>query len=182
LKHIPTCPGAGATINRNESFDSLKIKQKQFDVQDDIWAAIDHGIEFFNRHQERKDTQEANIEPIKMSLEALFQFALNIEELAVNPGRDYEGNARSSKKTKTETTVPRKQGGGKGNSNQKRSGGKSSILKGQDGPSCNFCGIQGHAEPACRMKAKAMATAKKYTIDRNALWKKEKAEQLNIFL
>jgi hypothetical protein len=36
--------------------ESLKIEQKQFDVQDDIWEAIDHGIAFFNIYQERKDT------------------------------------------------------------------------------------------------------------------------------
>jgi hypothetical protein len=45
-----------------------------------------------------------------MTLEALFQFALNIEEVAVNPGKNSEGNARISKDSKTETTVPRKQG------------------------------------------------------------------------
>jgi hypothetical protein len=56
--------------------------------------------------------KEANTEPIEISLEALFQFSLNIEESAVNPGNDYEGNARSSKQMKTKTTVPRKQGGG----------------------------------------------------------------------
>jgi hypothetical protein len=50
------CPGTGATINRNESFDSLKLEQKQFDVQEDIWAAIDHMTVFFNKYQERKDT------------------------------------------------------------------------------------------------------------------------------
>jgi hypothetical protein len=55
-KHILTCPGAGGTIDRNESFDSLKVEQKQFNVQDDIREAIDHGITFFNRNQERKDT------------------------------------------------------------------------------------------------------------------------------
>jgi hypothetical protein len=54
-KHIITCPGAGAKINRNESFDSLKLEQNQFDIQDDIWEAIDHGITFFHIHQERKD-------------------------------------------------------------------------------------------------------------------------------
>jgi hypothetical protein len=35
-KYILTCPGAGAIINRNEAFYSLKLEQKQFDVQDDI--------------------------------------------------------------------------------------------------------------------------------------------------
>jgi hypothetical protein len=37
--------------------------------------------------------KEANIEPIEMSLKAVFQFALNIEGSAVNPGKDSEGNA-----------------------------------------------------------------------------------------
>jgi hypothetical protein len=40
----------------------------------------------------------------------LFQFALNIEEAAVNPGKDSVGNARSSKDSKTETADPGKQG------------------------------------------------------------------------
>jgi hypothetical protein len=92
-----------------------------------------------------------------MSIEALFQFALNIEESAVNPGKDSEGNARSSKDTNTETTFPRKQGGGQSKGNQKRRGGKSSILKGQERPSCDVCVKMGHTEPACRIKAKAMA-------------------------
>jgi hypothetical protein len=37
--------------------DSLKLEQKQFNVQDGIWEAIDHGIMFFNRYQERNDTK-----------------------------------------------------------------------------------------------------------------------------
>jgi hypothetical protein len=40
----------------------------------------------------------------------LFQFALSIEEAAINPGKDAEGNARSIKDTKTETAITRKQG------------------------------------------------------------------------
>jgi hypothetical protein len=82
-------------------------------------------------HYYIKKMKEANTAPIKMLLEALFQFALNIEESAVNPGKDSEGNARSSKYLKNETTVPQNQGGGKGKNNDKKSGGKSSILKGQ---------------------------------------------------
>jgi hypothetical protein len=82
--------------------------------------------------------KEVNTETIDMTLEELFQFALNIEEAAVNPGKDSEGNARSSKETKIETTIPWKQGGGKGKGNQKRSGGNSSILKGQDRPCYDF--------------------------------------------
>jgi hypothetical protein len=45
-----------------------------------------------------------------MNLEELFQFALNIEEAKINPGKDSEVNPRNSKETKTETIIPRKQG------------------------------------------------------------------------
>jgi hypothetical protein len=34
--------------------------------------------------------KEANTEPIEMSLEDLFQFALNIKEDDINPGKDYQ--------------------------------------------------------------------------------------------
>jgi hypothetical protein len=44
-----------------------------------------------------KKMKEANTEPIEMNLEELFQFALNIEEAAINPGKDSEGNPRNSK-------------------------------------------------------------------------------------
>jgi hypothetical protein len=44
-----------------------------------------------------KKMKEANIEPIEMNLEELFQFALNIEEASINPGKDSEGNPRDSK-------------------------------------------------------------------------------------
>jgi hypothetical protein len=54
--------------------------------------------------------KEANTERIEMSFEALFQFTLYIEEVAINPEKDSEGNARGSKDTKTETSVSRKQG------------------------------------------------------------------------
>jgi hypothetical protein len=37
-----------------------------------------------------KNMKEAITEPIEMSLEDLFQFALNIEEAAINPGKDSE--------------------------------------------------------------------------------------------
>jgi hypothetical protein len=95
--------------------------------------------------------KEANTEPIEMSLEDLFQLALNIEEAEINPGKDADGNLRNSKEQKTETSIHRKQGG-KGK-NHKKSGGKSSILKGQYLPSCDFT--------AFRTKQKAMASAKK---------------------
>jgi hypothetical protein len=36
--------------------------------------------------------KEDNTEPIKMNLEELFQFALNIEEASINHGKDSEGN------------------------------------------------------------------------------------------
>jgi hypothetical protein len=58
-----------------------------------------------------KKMKEANTEPTNMNLEELFQFALNIEEAAINPGKDSEGNPRNSKEHRTETTIPRKQGG-----------------------------------------------------------------------
>jgi hypothetical protein len=86
--------------------------------------------------------KEANTEPIEMSLEDLFQFTLNMEEAAINPGKDAEGNPRNSKESKTETTIPWNQGG-KGKKH-KKCGEKSSILKGQDLPSSDFCGRKGH--------------------------------------
>jgi hypothetical protein len=55
-----------------------------------------------------KKMKEANTEPIKMSLEDLFQFALNIEEAHINPGKDSEGNPRNSKEQKNETSVIRR--------------------------------------------------------------------------
>jgi hypothetical protein len=48
-----------------------------------------------------------------------------------------------------------------------KSGGKTSILKGQELPSCDFCGRKGHTKTACRMKQKAMASAKNDTKDRS---------------
>jgi hypothetical protein len=79
---------------------------------------------------------------------------------------------------KTETAVPQKQGGGKVKSNQKRSGGKSSILKGQERPSYDFCCKSGHTETACCIKARAIASDnKKETKDKNYQWKKEKTEK-----
>jgi hypothetical protein len=53
-----------------------------------------------------KKMKEANTEPIEMPLEELFQFAVNIEEASITPGKDYEGNARSSEYTKSNTTIP----------------------------------------------------------------------------
>jgi hypothetical protein len=48
-------------------------------------------------HYYIKRMKEANTEPIEMSLKDLFQFAHNIEEAAINPGKDAEGNPRNSK-------------------------------------------------------------------------------------
>jgi hypothetical protein len=124
--------------------------------------------------------KEANTEPIEMNLEELFQFALNIEEASINPGKDAEGNPRNSKETKTENTIPHKQGG-KGKNNHKKNRDRSSILKGQEIPSCDFCGRKVHTETACRVKNKAMASARKNTKDKNAQWKKEKAEKSQTF-
>jgi hypothetical protein len=111
--------------------------------------------------------KEANTEPIEMNLEELFQFDLNIEEASINPGMDSEGNPPNSKQTKTDTIIPRKQGG-KGKSHKKNRG-KSSILKGQEIPSCDFCGRKGHTETTCCMKQK-VASARKETKDRGIQW------------
>jgi hypothetical protein len=108
-----------------------------------------------------------------------FQFALNMEEAAINPGKDAEGNPQSSKEQKTETSNPRKQGGK--SKSHKKSGRKASILKGQDLPSSDFCGRKGYTERAFCIKKKAMASSKKYTKDRNAQWKKDKAEKAQAF-
>jgi hypothetical protein len=120
-------------------------------------------------HNYIKKMKEANTEPIEMSLKELFQFALNIEEAAITPGNESEGNPRNSKEQKTENSIPRKQGG-KGK-NHKKSGGKTSILKGQELPSCDVCGRKVHTETACCIKQKAMASAKRDTKDRSAQWK-----------
>jgi hypothetical protein len=123
--------------------------------------------------------KEDNTEPIEMSLEDFFQFSLNIEEAAINPVKDSEGNPRNRKEHKTETAITRSQGG-KGK-NHKKNGQKVSILKGQEFPSCDFCGRKGHTETACRVKQKAIASAKKDTKDRSAQWKKDKAEKDQAF-
>jgi hypothetical protein len=84
-----------------------------------------------------KKMKEANTEPIEMNLEEFFQFTLNIEEASIKPGKDSEGNPRNSKESKTESTIPQKQGG-KGR-NHKKNRDKSSIIKDQEVPSCDFC-------------------------------------------
>jgi hypothetical protein len=38
--------------------------------------------------------KEAKTEPTEMPLEDLFQFALNIEESVIKPGKDAEGNPK----------------------------------------------------------------------------------------
>jgi hypothetical protein len=48
-------------------------------------------------------------------------------------------------------------------------------------PSCDFCGRKGHTETACRIKQKAMASAKKDTKDIIVQWKKDKAEKAQAF-
>jgi hypothetical protein len=110
-----------------------------------------------------KKMKEGNSEPTEMNLEELFQFALNIEEAVIKPGKDSESNPQNSKEQRIETTTPRNQGG-KGK-NHKKSGGKNSILKGQELPSCDSYGRKGYIEAACRIKQKAMASAKKDTND-----------------
>jgi hypothetical protein len=49
--HILSCPGPGATIKRNESWDSLKSSQAHFDIPTEFWLAIEHGIKYFNTFQ-----------------------------------------------------------------------------------------------------------------------------------
>jgi hypothetical protein len=44
---------------------------------------------------------DANSELIEGYLEDLFQFALNIEEADIKPGKYYEGNPRNRKEQKT---------------------------------------------------------------------------------
>jgi hypothetical protein len=46
--------------------------------------------------------KEANTEPTEMNIKELFQFALNIEEAAINPGKDSEGNPWNSKEQRAE--------------------------------------------------------------------------------
>jgi hypothetical protein len=114
-----------------------------------------------------------------MSLKDLFQLALNIEEAAINSGKYSKGNPRNRKEQKTETSIPRKQEGKV--KNKKKSKDKKSILKGQELPSCDFCGRKGHTATAFRINQKAMASAKKDTKDRSAQWKKYKAEKAQAF-
>jgi hypothetical protein len=123
--------------------------------------------------------KEANTEPIKISLEGLFQFALNIEGADINTGKDIEANPLNIKEQKTETSISWRQGG-KGK-NHKKCGGKSSIFKGQELPKFDFCGRKGHTKTACRIKQKEMASSKKDTKDRSAHWKKDKAEKSQLF-
>jgi hypothetical protein len=99
---------------------------------------------------------------------------LNIEEESIIPGKDAEGNPRNSKETKNETSI------GKGK-NHKKGGGKSSILKRQDLPCCDFCGRKGHTETACQLKQKAMASAEKDIKDTSAQCEKDKAEKAHNF-
>jgi hypothetical protein len=55
------------------------------------------------------------------------------------------------------------------------------MLEDQARPTCDLCGKVGYSEVALRSKTKAMASAKKDTEDRNAQWKKEKAEESQSF-
>jgi hypothetical protein len=54
-------------------------------------------------------------------------------------------------------------------------------LKGQELPSCEFCGRKGHTETACRIKQKVMASDKKDTKDSISQLKKDKAEKAQVF-
>jgi hypothetical protein len=113
-------------------------------------------------HYNIEKMKEANKEPIEMSLEDLFQFAMNIEESVINPGKDAEGNPRYSKETNS------LEAGGWETLEIIRKVEPNLLLKGQDLPSCDFCGRKGHTDTACRIKQKAMASAKKDTKDSSA--------------
>jgi hypothetical protein len=70
------------------------------DLSDKQKAAILYDAQL---HNNIKKMKEVHTKPIEMSLDDLFQSALNIEEASFNPGKDYEGNPRNSKELKTET-------------------------------------------------------------------------------
>jgi hypothetical protein len=63
----------------------------------------------------------------------------------------------------------------------KKNRGKSSILKGQEIPYCDFCGQKRHIETTCRINQKATASARKEIKERRNQWKKEKAEKSQTF-
>jgi hypothetical protein len=54
-------------------------------------------------------------------------------------------------------------------------------LKGQELPSCDFCGRKDHTETACRIEQNSMASAKNDTKDRMSQWKKDNAEKSQAF-
>jgi hypothetical protein len=97
----------------------------------------------------------------------LFHFTLNKEESVLNPVRNAGGNARSSKERKTETTVLWKQGGGKAKVMKIEVEVIPLFWNFKIDHLVIFCGKQGHIEPLWCIKAKAMASAKKDTKDRN---------------
>jgi hypothetical protein len=63
-----TCPCTGAMVNRNESFNSLKLEQKKCNMQYNVWNAIEHVINFFNNYQEREGSQR-HISPFPGTLQ-----------------------------------------------------------------------------------------------------------------
>jgi hypothetical protein len=115
-----------------------------------------------------------------MFLEDLFQFVLNIEKAAINPGKDAEGNPWNSKEQKTKTLIPRNQGV-KGK-NHKKGGIKSSIFKDQDFASCDFCGRKGQTETACRIKQKQWPLLKRTLRTELISGKRKKLKKLNPLL
>jgi hypothetical protein len=54
-RHVLSCPGIGAKMKTNESWDSLKATQAHFNIPSDIWNTIEHKFQYFNNRQERKD-------------------------------------------------------------------------------------------------------------------------------
>jgi hypothetical protein len=122
--------------------------------------------------------KEANKIPSKMPLDELLDYALNVEEAAVNPGIDNEGNSNNLNNKKTETTVPKKKGGRTG---KFKKGGYKSILDGQERPTCTVCDENGHIEALCRIKTNDQDSAKKETKNKSELWKNDKAEKQQAF-
>jgi hypothetical protein len=43
-RHVLSCPGTGATIKKDESWESLKTTQAHIDIPIDIWNTIEHGL------------------------------------------------------------------------------------------------------------------------------------------
>jgi hypothetical protein len=97
-----------------------------------------------------KKMKNAKTAPIEISLEDLFQFALNIEEAVINPGKDSGAILGIAKSRKPKPQLLRSRGVKV--KIIRRVEEKTSILKDQEFPSCLFGGRKGHTEIACHTK------------------------------